>query len=219
MASIKELGQCLGTEGSGRLVVALLWANAAWAAPTASWMPSSFAAQFTQIYTSAVSGKEQRGQGSLDYAYPGQIRFQATDPDPFIFTSNGHKTWYYYPPFIEGESGELSIQNQGNLWLNQFFDLLRDGPKTNNRFTAQAQANQWNLKFKPDTAEKVQALAAVLKFKTKSKKFLELQEIELTKQDKKKVRFLLEKITPNPALAKNHFEFTAPPNTKVKYRP
>ena len=77
MASIKELGQCLGTKGSGRLVVALLWANAAWAAPTASWMPSSFAAQFTQIYTSAVSGKEQRGQGSLDYAYPGQIRFQA----------------------------------------------------------------------------------------------------------------------------------------------
>jgi len=182
-------------------------------------MPDAFSAQFTQVYTSAVSGKEQQGQGSLDYAYPGKIKFTATRPDPFVFTSNGQKTWYYYPPFIEGESGELSIQNQGNLWLNQFFDLLRYGPKTNDRFTAQAQGMQWNLKFKPDTAEKVQALAAVLKFKSKDKKFLELQEIELTKQDQKKVRFILAKISPNPVLAKDYFEFKAPDKTKVKYLP
>ena len=200
------------------LLALLVWPLGS-TARAASWMPEAFSAQFTQIYTSAVSGKEQRGEGRLDYAYPGKIKFQATKPDPFIFTSNGQKTWYYYPPFIEGESGELSVQNQGNLWLNQFFDLLRHGPQTNDRFTAVAQGAIWNLRFKADTAEKVQAKNANLKFKTKNKKFAELQEIELTKQDGKKVRFLLEQINLHPVLAKDYFDFVAPSNTKIKDLP
>ena len=180
------------------------------------WLPDSFSAKFTQIYLSAVSGKEQRGQGQLDYAYPGKIKFAADKPDPFIFTSNGQKTWYYYPPFIEGESGELSVQEQGNLWLNQFFDLLRYGPQTNDRYTATAQGLQWLLKFSSSTAKEVQAQQAQLKFKTKAKQFKELQEIVLLKANGQKVTFILEAMNLAPNLAAGYFDFTPPPKTKIK---
>ena len=184
-----------------------------------TWLPDSFSAQFTQVYRKTLAGKEQRGHGQIDYAYPGKIKFSADKPDPFIFTSNGHKTWYYYPPFVEGESGELTVQEQGNLWLNQFFDLLRQGPQTNEHFTATAQNESWILKFTPATVEKLQARSAQLKFKTKAKKFSELQEIILTKDNGQKVSFILAKVNLHPSLAADYFEFTPPPKTKMKEVP
>ena len=185
------------------------------------WMPDRFSAQFTQVYTKAISGKEQRGQGQLDYAYPGQIKFVAEKPDPFIFTSNGKKTWYYYPPFIEGEGGELAVQEQGNLWLNQFFDLLRDGPKTNERFTATEQKNAWLLKFASATAKEIQAQSAQLKFKgnSKHKKFVEMQEIILIKDNGQKVTFILANLNLQPDFKADHFNFAPPPQTKIKEIP
>ena len=75
-------------------------------------------------------------QGTIDYKYPGQIRFETNTPSTVIFTSNGVRAWYYRAPFIEGEEGEVteSTAKDGDTIFIKFFDSLKNGLITNDYY-------------------------------------------------------------------------------------
>ncbi|MEI8348328.1 MAG: outer-membrane lipoprotein carrier protein LolA [Pseudomonadota bacterium] len=179
-------------------------------------MPNSFTAKFEQVYQSALTGRENRSQGTLEYLYPGNIRFEIQRPDALVFTSNSQKSWYYKPPFIEKESGELIIKSSGDMVLNRFFDSLRKGLQSNSDYQVKQESGIYHLTFKEKLAQASGVKEAFLNFKEgKKNKFSQMESIELKKEDGTKVKFILSEIIENPKITVDRFIFTPPPNTKV----
>ena len=75
-----------------------------------SFVPGSFSANFEESILSMATGKEKKSFGKIDYKFPGNIRFEITSPNASTFVSNPQKSWYYVPPFVEGEQGQVTIQ-------------------------------------------------------------------------------------------------------------
>ena len=104
-----------------------LWANFR--------IPNNFHMDFIQVIKSEISGKVRKSKGHIDYKYPGQIRFKVEDKVSSIFISNTHTQWYYTPPFIEGEQGEVRISKNHKNILTDLFDIIKKyGEKKNKHY-------------------------------------------------------------------------------------
>jgi outer membrane lipoprotein-sorting protein len=103
---------------------------------SAEFLPKSFSAQFDQEYISTLKGKVKKGNGTIDYQFPGNIRFKTTLPSEVLFVSNGIKTWYYRAPFIDGEAGEVTETSakDGTSVFTKFFDSLKNGLTSNSMY-------------------------------------------------------------------------------------
>ncbi len=178
----------------------------------AEFLPSSFSSRFEQEYVSALKGKVKKGQGTIDYKYPGQIRFETNTPSAVIFVSNGVKAWYYRAPFIDGEQGEVtetSAREGASVYI-KFFDALKKGLSSNEYYDVKNN----DLTFKNKTKTELGINKAKLNFKTSVQSFENLESIELTFSDKKisKIKFI--DLKTNANLPAERFNFAAPPNTK-----
>lgn len=188
-----------------------------------SFLPQTFSADFEQTQISALSGKEKKSQGHLDYKFPGHIRFEVNKPDVIIFVSNPRKTWYYTAPFVAGEPGEVTVKPTGKLALSKFFDALKQGLKSNDLYSVKENDKDKDkdkdfnteLIFSKKSQEELGIVSATLIF-TKKKEFSALSTIELLKNDKAKakVKLVFSNMKINNELAKERFEFQAPPNTR-----
>ncbi len=178
-----------------------------------NFLPQTFSADFEQVQVSALSGKEKKSQGHIEYKFPSHIRFEVQKPDVIIFVSNPEKTWYYTAPFIAGEAGELTIKPTGKLALSKFFDALKQGLKANYLYTIKDKDGSTELSFTKRSQEELGIAKATLFF-NKKKEFAALNTIELLKSDKSKVKLLLTGMKLNTELGKERFNFQAPPNTR-----
>lgn len=178
----------------------------------AEFLPSAFSSKFEQEYVSTLKGKVKKGHGTIDYKYPGQIRFETTTPSPVIFTSNGTKAWYYRAPFIEGEQGEVTemAAKDGATVYIKFFDSLKKGLSSNDFYDVK----DTTLTFKPKAKADLGIITAKLSFKNNSQKFENLEVIELTTTDGKNTKIKFVDLNTNPALGADKFNFVIPPNTK-----
>jgi outer membrane lipoprotein-sorting protein len=181
----------------------------------ADFLPKAFSSKFEQEYISILKGKTKKGTGSIEYKYPGQIRFETTTPSSVVFASNGVKSWYYRAPFIEGEQGEVtesSAKESSTVYI-KFFDALKNGLVTNNYYEVKS-GEPATLIFKSSASKELGMKESRLHFKSKSQNFADLEMIELIFTDGKtsKLRFLDLKI--NPDLAASRFNFVPPANTK-----
>lgn len=180
----------------------------------ADFLPPTFSSKFEQVYTSTLKGKEKKGQGSIEYKYPGQIRFETNTPSTVIFVSNGQKSWYYRAPFIEGEEGEVteSSSSEGSTIYIKFFDSLKNGFTSNEYYDVKKDTT---LFFKPKAQKELRIKESKMNFKVKgSQKFEELDSIELTFTDGKKSKLSFLDMKTNQALGADRFNFTPPANTK-----
>jgi chaperone LolA len=182
----------------------------------AEFLPTSFSAKFEQEYISSLKGKVKKGRGSIDYKYPGNIRFETETPSHILFVTNGKKTWYYTFPFIEGEMGELSTNQRGSSMFTKFFDSLKNGLTSNNLYEVKQEKDLFLVSFKPASSKDMGLKAARLKFINISKPdFNSLESIELVFPDNKKSLMKLSEIKLNTKFDETFFVFTAPKNTKV----
>jgi chaperone LolA len=182
----------------------------------ADFLPATFSSKFEQVYTSTLKGKEKKGQGSIEYKYPSQIRFETSTPSTVIFVSNGTKSWYYRAPFIEGEQGEVteSSAKEGSTIYIKFFDSLKNG-LTSNEFYTVKKGEPVTLQFTPKAVKELGIKESVLNFKNKGvQKFEELDSIELTFSDGKKSKLNFLDLKTNVNFAADRFNFTPPANTK-----
>ncbi len=182
----------------------------------AEFLPSSFSSKFEQEYTSTLKGKAKKGQGAIDYKYPGQIRFETNAPSTVIFVTNGIKSWYYRAPFIEGEQGEVteSSAKEGSSIYIKFFDSLKNGLVSNDIYDVK-KGEPVTIVFKPKTSKELGIKESVLYFKNKgSQKFEDVEAIELVFPDGKKSKLKFVDLKVNQGLGADRFIFTPPANTK-----
>jgi outer membrane lipoprotein-sorting protein len=183
------------------------------------FLPASFKANFVQEFKSSLSGKIKSSNGSVEYRYPGRIRFEVEKPNNTIFVSNAKKAWYYTAPYIEGEPGQVSISPSGKFPLSRFFDSLKKGLRSNKYYKVnKLMPGDYELTFLKKSAKEMGIAKAVLHFKKKkSAKFLNLERVQLDYLNKKKATIKLSKIQRNPKLTKKHFDFEIPKNTKISH--
>ncbi len=183
----------------------------------ADFMPKAFKAEFDQSFVSVIKKKTVTNHGVLSYQYPGNIRLEITDPDEgLIYVSNPQKSWYYRPPFIPGEPGELSVSPQGNTLVAKFFDGLKNGLKSNRLYDVRDLGDRkYELVFKKDAAKDAGVKKATIVLAAGSQDFLKVEKISLVFSDNKKVDLLFKSITALEKFADDVFIFKAPDNTNV----
>ncbi len=184
----------------------------------AEFLPQSFTAKFQQEYISILKGKTKKGEGLIDYKYPGSIRFETSSPSPVVYVSNGNRAWYYRAPFIEGEEGEVSetSSKEGSSVYIKFFDSLKNGLTANSLYDVKNAGDGMHVMiFKSITAKEFGIKEAVLMFNSKKdKNFSDLQKIELLFPDGKKSSLTFVNLKINPNFDSNHFNFVIPAKTK-----
>lgn len=181
-------------------------------------MPASFSANFEESYVSVVAGKEKKSFGKIDYKYPGHIRFEKTNPDPSTFVSNPEKSWYYVPPFVAGEQGQVTIQKSSKLPLTKFLDSIKNGVQESKLFTHKYQGKELILTF-VKTIQKEMTLKEATLHATKDAKTVDslkdFEKLTLVYVDGRKVNLKFIDLKENVNFPGSHFNFTVPAKTKI----
>lgn len=181
------------------------------------FLPTSFHTEFTQEYTSKVSGKKVITVGAITYLYPGHLKLDVTKPDPVLYVANPKKSWYYTPPFAEGEPGELKVSDNPDNVLNRFFDVLKNGLKDNADYkVAAGKTGGQVLSFAPKAQKELGLKEAVLFFKSEgATDFSALTRLKIKDSEDQIKDFTLTKIDESKKITKDLFEFTPPENTRT----
>ena len=95
-----------------------------------------------------MSGKQKVATVHLITSFQTSVRM--IKPDPIIFITNMTQNWYYRPPFIEGEKGELKTLG-GNVFAD-FFDSLSEGLKDNDYYKVKIIKDKANITFSESQA-------------------------------------------------------------------
>ncbi|OFZ25968.1 MAG: hypothetical protein A2381_09930 [Bdellovibrionales bacterium RIFOXYB1_FULL_37_110] len=184
-----------------------------------SFVPRTFSSKVEQVTLSALSGKEKKTYGTMDYMYPGKFRYEQEKPEnsKIIFVSNQSQSWFYTAPFLEGEPGDLIINPMKDKFsLSELFDLLQNGLSSNKMYKVQKQAEAEHLTFSKKVAKNLGINKAILTFnKSNLSGFDNIKSVKIIKDDGSAVLFNLLEIKPNLQFGKDHFLFTPPPNTKI----
>ena len=182
------------------------------------FVPDSFSANFEESIISMANGKEKKSFGKIDYKFPGHIRFETISPNSSTFVSNPEKSWYYVPPFIEGEQGQVTIQKSNKLPLTKFFDSIRNGLESSKLFTFKFSGKDLILTF-VKTIQKELTLKEVTFHSSKEaktvQKMSEFEKMTLIYADGRKVNLKFLDLKEEPTFPAKHFEFTPPEKTKI----
>lgn len=180
------------------------------------FVPDSFRVRFTQSFKSTLSGKEKKSEGTLEYLYPGQFKFEVTSPESSTFISDGKTSWYYTPPFDKNEEGEVIVRPGSGPFLPEFFDSLKSGLKSGKLFKLEKKEGHYLATFTKDFAKKIGKKETRLIFKTAQPADLaELKEMIIVGQDQTEVRLEFLTVEANPGLKAAYFHFQIPPKTRV----
>ncbi len=183
------------------------------------FLPKGFSANFIQKVISEISGKERISQGLLEYQFPGKIKFEITQGGSSLFISNGQKSWYYTPPFIEGEKGNVVIQRSSSIFLSKFFDSLQQGLKDNKLYNIKKSPTTLEFIFHSNVADSIGLKKALFPIQGVDPKQLNLSKLKkmiLTRSDNKEIVFELSEFKEKNQFPINHFLFTPPKNTTIQ---
>lgn len=181
-----------------------------------SFLPEKFMAQFEQSFVSSVSGKKKKSFGKLDYMYPGHVRFETELPERVTYVSNAKSSWYYTPPFIATEQGEVIVQNKNNSSLSMFFDSLHSGLKNNKFYDVKIDKEGTQILFKEAKASEIGVKKALLKSKkTPISSLADVDSIVLLYTTNKEVDLSFVRFDGFASFNKGHFEFNIPKNTRI----
>lgn len=197
------------------ILIFLFSATLSWAK---TFVPSTFSANFEESIVSMATGKEKKSFGKIDYKFPGHIRFDITSPNPSSFVSNPQKSWYYVPPFLEGEQGQVTIQKSSKLPLTKFLDSVKNGIEGSKLFTFKYAGHDLVLSF-VKTVQKELTLKEVTFHAGKEAKLVqkmsEFERMTLVYTDGRKVKLKFLELKEEVSFPAKHFEFTPPAKTKI----
>lgn len=180
----------------------------------AAFFPKKFRAHYEQEIKKQVSGKIKKSYGTIDYLYPGKVRFEQSKPEKIVWVSNARKTWFYQAPFIEGEPGQLEITNHSDDSITTFFDSLHRRLESNKDYTVERKGSTVELLFTPKSKKKMGIKKATLIFAGKET-FRNLSWIKIIRSDNKFVNLHFKGIEINPSFKAKNFVFVPPKNTKL----
>ncbi len=180
----------------------------------------SFKADFEQIVVSSLSGKEVKTLGRIAYAWQGQVRAEiiAPEADRSTLVGNSKKTWFYTPPAIKGEKGQVQLDHSGKMVLSEFLDVLnRNGFSSNKTYTCVKKDNGQELSFPSDAAKKYGITKAFLVPEEVDGKMTGIKTLVLyfTEKQKQPLTFKFSNFVANAPLTKTDFTFNIPPGTEI----
>lgn len=182
------------------------------------FVPGSFTANFEESIISMATGKEKKSFGKIDYKFPGNIRFEITSPNASTFVSNPQKSWYYVPPFVKGEQGQVTIQKSNKLPLTKFLDSIKNGIEGSKLFTHKYVGKDLILTF-VKTVQKELTLKEVTFHAAKDAKSVtklaEFERMTLVYADGRKVNLKFIELKEDVSFQAKNFEFTPPAKTKI----
>lgn len=183
-------------------------------------VPRSFSTNFEESIISVATGKEKKSYGKIDYKFPGQIRYQVTSPEESAstFVTNNKTSWYYRPPFVKGEEGEVTIQKATNLPLTKFLDSMQSGLDKSKQFTPKYQGNDLVLVFSKEAQKETNLKEVILtsaKPAVSTEKLKDFQKMTLVYTDGRKVNLKFVDFHEDPNLSAGHFEFKIPEKTRI----
>lgn len=193
------------------MIVASDWA---WSSSINNFIPKSFAAKFEQQYINQHK-KLKKSNGSVDYQYPGNIRFELDGSSNLTIVSNQKKLWYFTPSLFESEPSDLKITDAKQNNIAYFFDILKNGLTSNEDYKVEKNKNSYTISFTKKSSKKIGYLKAVLFFNGESVDFDKITKIELYKNSKSKTSMIFSKIEVGKKFTKKHFEFVPPKNTRI----
>jgi outer membrane lipoprotein-sorting protein len=181
---------------------------------------NSFKADFEQTVVSSLTGKEVKTLGKIAYAWPGQVRAEITEPstDRSLLVGNSKKTWFYTPPAVKGEKGQVQVDHSGKMVLNEFLDILsRNGFSSNQVYTCTKKDNGQELNFPPVAAKKYGLTKAFLVSEEIDGKITGIKTLVLYFAEKQKqpLTFKFSNFVANAPLTKTDFTFNIPPGTEI----
>ena len=166
------------------------------------FLPSSFCADYEQTIVKKISGKTKTVQGRVEYLYPGHIRFEQGGPEKIVWVSNPKTTWFYQPPFIKEEPGNLREYPTPSASPSKIFDLLQAGLSDN--------------KKRENTVELIlKDKKAILTFNG-TQEFKNLHSIKILEKDNVSLELVFKSINSNRTFKPEHFIFKPPPNTRIE---
>jgi hypothetical protein len=184
-----------------------------------AFLPLKFTAKFTQEYKSVVTGKIKKGHGHLDYQFPGMLRFEMHKPSPLIFITRANQNWYYRPPFVKGEDGEVRKNVTGGQAISKFFDALSEGLENNKYYKiSKLDKKIVEINFVKASSEELGIKSANLVFSSNVHAFTKLKSIDLNYIDGKKNKIIFEKISLVDDFSRLNFVFKEnnPPQIRKK---
>ena len=183
-----------------------------------SFVPASFSAQFEETLISKATGKEKKSSGKIDYQFPSHIRYEEKSPGSTVFVSNNQKSWYYKPPFIETEQGEVTVSKASKFPMTKFLDSIQNGVENSKLFTHKYSGKELRLTFTP-AMQKDSSLKEVILLAASDAKVVEkmnnFEKITLVYLDGRQVTLKFTDFNEKPVFTNDHFEFKVPPKTKV----
>jgi outer membrane lipoprotein-sorting protein len=196
------------------VVIVLLWLMPSRA--MGSFVPSAFKVEFEQVQVSSLTKRERKSAGEMKYKAPNKLFFSVSSPDEVVFVTDGVLTYYYTPPFIEGEAGELTIQESSDNVLSRFFGSLSHGLATNPSYAVEKKSGKQALiKFEETIARDLGVKTAEFFFKGSKQEFSQIQKIHLAQLDGTELTLNFKKIQTDIKLDDTVFDFTPPANTKI----
>ena len=182
-----------------------------------AFIPKTFKAQVEQVVVSSLSdkGKKTKTYGTIEYKYPGNFRYE--EKDKIVFVANKNKSWYYTPPFIKGQPGDLQLDPmKGKFPLSMFFDALTRGLNSNKLYKVKKLKKAFKLVFNDKFSKRMGFGNAILVFKSSAYlNFEGLKTVQITKLNGKKVTFNMLSIKRDVQFGSKRFIFTPPANTKI----
>lgn len=180
-----------------------------------TFLPLSFETKFIQTHINSISGKTKQSEGELKYKYPGRIRFEVVKPDQVVFVSNLERSWFYTPPVMEGEPGDVTISKSSDNPLLKFLDTLKGGLKNSKSYRVQNPTPNTVIVFFNEKSQKEVGLKEAKLTFSKGEEFKDLKNLHLTYPDGKIVQFELRDLNIKPKLNDETFIFVIPKNTRI----
>lgn len=183
----------------------------------AGFVPASFSAKYEESLTSAT-GKVKKSHGTIDYKFPGHLRFEVLEPVKSLFVVNPEKAWFYQPAFVKGEKDQVTVQKSANLPLVKFLDSVKNGLENSKLFNTRYEKNDLILTF-VKSAQKDLGIEEVVLHAIKPAKDIKtiagFETMTLKHVNKNKTNIKLKELKENVNFSSSHFIFKPSSNTKV----
>lgn len=181
----------------------------------ASFLPPSFRIDFEQSYKS-MTGEMKSSLGYLEYKFSGKIILKEFKNNT-VFVSNNKTSWYYTPPFIKGEKGNVQINSNNNIVISKFFDSLKNGLVDNASYkVVKKSAQVYDIIFTDSFAKDLNLKQVSLELITQATSLSQVKKMDLVYlKDGKVVQLVIKGFDDKKTYSDEHFNFNIPDKTEI----
>ena len=199
-----------------RLIAFILFSNLVFAVS----IPKAFEAKFLEVDSQSLRG-EKRYPVLMKYKFKGHIYYEIQKEDAqSLYVCNPTTTWFYKPPFIKGEPGELSVGKSNKYCYSKIFDTLSSANPGFKLFKRTSQGKVATYVFSKEVQKQMGMTKVVLEFKEQARPavdFASLLKLSLYKSGSDRPVVLeLKQLEKEPKFNSKTFHFTPPKNTIKK---